>query len=482
MSTMKAPAEPARVDWALITRLELRQLARSRMSWASVLLLLVLGASAVLHGASRVARERSAEARLEADLREQVSYLTQVTAPEDDLGLLLYYLALPLSQQPGAWAPAAEGLRGVHPQRRHLRFTGLVPQLYQAEVANPAVEHAGHFDLAYVLAFLLPLFVIGLGHDVRSRDADLGTEALLRSQPLLPSRLIALRLALRAALVGAAALAVLGFAAAVFRAPLDAAAAALLVGVLVYVAVAFLAVFLVASSNRSSVFNAMLLSGGWLAGAVLLPALVNLAALVAWPVRGGIELTLEQRLNMNGRWDDAKAVTLQPFFARRPEWAASPVPEDRFSWPWYYAAHEMGDQSVAASVDAYHDALEQRALWAARAGLLLPPLGLELLFERVAGSDLPTALAYRESIVRYHEQLKQAVYPWIFRFQGLASFRLEQLPRHRFVSDEVGGSLPGLPGLLAQLLALSALAPLAARRIDGVGKRSASAPIPASDG
>ncbi len=462
----------ASADWMLIARLELRQLRRSRVVWISLAVVLLLGGAAVVHGASRVARERSAIARLEPDLREQVSYLTRITAADDDLGLLLYYLAMPVSQEPSAWGAAAAGLRGVHPESRHLRFTGLVPQLYQSEVANPAAEHAGHLDLAYVLSFLLPLWIVGLSYDARSRDSDLGTAALVRSQPLRLSHLVALRLALRAALVTAVALGLLGIAALTFRAPLDARALALVVGVLAYVNITFLAVFFVTSWNRSSVFNAMLLSGGWIGGAVLLPALVNLAMLVAWPVRGGIELTLEQRLDMNGRWDDPKAMTMTPFFARRPEWAGTMVPGDRFSWPWYYAAHEMGDRSVAPAVAAYQASLEQRARWTARAGLVLPPLGLELLCERLAGSDLTTALAYRDSIARYHEQLKQTIYPWIFRFQGLTAFRREDLPRHRFASDDVEGSLPGLPGLLAYLLVLSAFAPLAARRIDGVGAAS----------
>jgi ABC-2 type transport system permease protein len=475
------------VDWRLVARLELRRLSSSRSLWVGLLGISLLGGAAILHGASRIAHERSAIAALEPDLHEQVSYLMQVTAADDDLGLLLYYLAMPVSQEPSAWAPAAAGLRGIHPESRRLRFTSLVPQLYQAEIANPATEHAGHFDLAYVISFLLPLLIIGVSYDVRSRDTDLGTAGLVGSQPLRLSRLVALRLALRAALVAAVALALVGVAALVFHAPIDGHALALAIAVLAYVAIAFLAIFTMTAWGRSSVFNASLLSGGWIAGAVLLPALANLAVLVAWPVQGGVELTLEQRLDMNGRWDDSKVSTLTPFFARRPELAATVVPDDRFSWPWYYAAHEMGDERVAPSVTAYERSLEQRALWTARAGLVLPPLGLELLFERLAGSDLTTALAYRESITRYHEQLKRTVYPWIFRFQGLEAFQLSELPRHRFSSRELDGSLPGLPGLLAYLLLLSVLAPLAARRIDRVERVSSAratvdpASVPAPD-
>lgn len=467
---MMGTKERGRAPWAEIARLELRQVVGSAVCWVALVALLALGGLAIVQGAARVAAERATIAALEPELQEQAQHLRSITVAEDDLGLLLYYLAMPVAQEPSAWAAAATGLRGTHPVSRHVRFTGLVPQLYQTELQNPLAEHAGHFDLAFVLCFAIPLVAIGLGYDVRSRDEDLGTAALLRSQPARLSKVVALRLALRAALVGVAALSSLLLSAVAWQTPLDARWFGAALAVLVYTCVWFIAIFLVSSAGRSSAFNAVALTSGWVAMSVLIPALLNLASLTFWPLRGGVELTLEQRLDMNGRWDRPKQETMAPFFERHPEWAGTAVPGDRFSWPWYYAMHEVADARVEARVAEYHDGLERRAQWAGRAAFALPPLALELLFERLAGSDLTTALAFRERIVRYHEELKGAVYPLIFQGHGLAALDLDSLPRLRFSNEAGNPSLRGLLALGLQLLALCALVPTAVRRLDGWGE------------
>ncbi len=162
------------------------------------------------------------------------------------------------------------------------------PQLYQAEIASPLKQLAGSFDYAFVVTFLVPLFLIGASYDVRSRDVDLGAEALVCSQPTRLSRVLALRLALRAALVSAVALALLAFAVAWLGLPLDARAGAVALASLATIALWSLLVFLVASLRRSSAWNATALVSAWVAWSVLLPALVNLALLTASPARGGV--------------------------------------------------------------------------------------------------------------------------------------------------------------------------------------------------
>ncbi|WP_437316785.1 DUF3526 domain-containing protein [Sorangium sp. So ce385] len=458
--------------WA---RLELRQLLRARVLLVTAALLLAAGAAAIVDGAARVAAEREVIAALEPALRDEERYLRTTHAPNDDLGLVLYYLAMPIAHPPNEWTALSTGLRDVHPYSRHLRFIGLVPQLYQTDIANPLKQLAGSFDYGFVLIFLVPLFIIGVSYDVRSRDDDLGTEALVCSQPTRLSRLLAVRLGLRAALVSAVALALFAFAAAWLGLPLDARAGAFALASLAYIALWFVLVFLVASLRRSSAWNAIALVGAWMAFCVLLPALVNLAILTASPARGGVELTLAQRQEMNAGWDRPKRATLDPFFARRPEWAGTPVPEDRFSWPWYYAMHEMGDAHVAREVEAYHGALARRERWTERAALALPPLALQLLLDRMAGTDMATELAFRDSIAAYHEQLKHYFYPLIFNYKGLAAFDIDAVPRHRFPGAGQPVHLAALAGLLGMLALLGVLLPRAVRRIDATPAREEAA-------
>lgn len=462
--------------WLELGRQELRRLLRSRATWLAFVGLLASGVAAVQHGSVRLAREQRAAAAAEPELAEQVEHLRQLTAPDDDLGLFLYYLTVPLSSELEPWSGTAAGLEGVHPAAGELRLTGLVPQLYQTELGNPTAQHAGHFDLAFVLALLVPLVLIGLSHDVHSRDEDLGVQWLVRSQPLRTSRLIGLRVGLRAGLVGGTASCLLALAALALGLPLDARLGAAAAALLAYVGVWALAVFLVISASRPTPWNAMALIGAWIAACVLVPGLAQVTTLALQPHSAGIELTLEQRMNMNARWDQPKALTMAPFFERRPEWSGTPVPQERFSWPWYYAMHELGDQHVWPQVAEYQAALEQRASWTERLALVLPPLALELLLQKLAGTDLRTALERRTSIVRHHERLKLAVYPWIYGGQGLSAFRLEALPRHHF--SRAGAAPPWalVAGLLAQLALLVALLPAGIRRLDRAERQRSANP------
>jgi ABC-2 type transport system permease protein len=444
---------------------EARRLWTSRASLAALAGVLALGLCAIALGVARTERGEALLALREQQLSEQQAHLRAHHAPDADLALVLYYLSLPTVREPSPWAAVSTGLGDVYPASQPVRMLGLVPQLHELELDNPLRQLTGSFDLAFVLAFLLPLLIIGLGHDVFSGDEDLGTAPLLRAQPAPVSRLILLRLGLRAAVVAALGLVLLGAAVVWTGSALDGRVVEAALITLGSVALWTLVVLGVASLRRSSAFTAMALVGVWLGSAVLVPALLNLALSIGFPVPGGVELTLTQRQEMNAGWDKPKHATMQPFFARRPEWASTRVPEDRFSWPWYYAMHEVGDASVEAALAAYREQLLRRNTWAERLALLLPPVNVQLLFNRLAGTDLGTQLAYRDSVIAYHEALKRHFYPHVFGGSRLAALDFAAIPRHHFRAPEPH-LLPGLPGLGLALLALAALVPGACRRMD----------------
>ena len=449
----------------ILLRYEARRLWTSRASMAAIAGVLLLGLGAIALGVERTGQGAELVTLREQRLAEQQAHLRASHAPDAELGLVLYYLALPTVREPSPWAAVSTGLWDVYPGSQPLRLLGLVPQLHALEPDNPVRQLTGSFDLAFVLAFLLPLLVIGLGHDALSGDEDLGTAFLVRAQPAPVSRLVLLRLGLRAAAVAGLALVMLGAAVAWTGSPLDARVLYAALICLGSVALWFLVVLLVASLRRSSAFTALMLVGVWLGTAVLVPALLNLGLSLGFPVPGGIELTLTQRQEMNAGWDKPKRATMAPFVARRPEWASTSVPEERFSWPWYYAMHEVGDASVEDLLRAYREQLHQRNAWAERLALVLPPVNAQLLFNRLAGTDLGTQLAYRDSVIAYHERLKRHFYPPVFQGARLASLEFDAIPRHHFRPPEPR-LFPGLVGLGLAVLALAALVPGACRRMD----------------
>lgn len=465
----------------LRARYELRRILGSRGAVAGIAAIMVAGLVAVLLGSFRMDGERRALRTLEQAWHEQEAYLRLVYKPESDLGLITYYLWMPAAHETAPMAALAHGQRDMHPYAQQVRLLGLVPQLHQAEAGNPLARATGGFDLAFVITLLLPLLIILLAYDARSHDEDMGTLGLVRGQPVSLFRVVCFRLAVRAGLVAALALALIaaaavwsgagGFRTLFTWGPLT----------LAYMAIWFLLSLVVIAAGRSSTFNALALIGAWMLWTIALPALLAATLSAYLPVRGGVELTLAQRQIMNDGWDKPKRDTMQPFLAEHPELAAllpaGGVPEDRFSWPWYYAMHDTADRAVAGRLADYRERLGRRHYIAERAGLVLPALNLELTLSRLAGTDTTSHLAYRDSLFAYHDTLERFFHPLIFRGTKLGDLRFQDLPRHEFPAKsraETAAGLPagflgGLSSLAATGLFLAVLLPAARRRMDAAG-------------
>jgi len=446
-----------------LARLELLQILRSRSVVFAMTAWLCMGIAAAAIGALRVERERAALADREAFLHEQHRFLSERHA--DDLGLFVYYLALPTEHAPNAWTALAAGLRDVFPFSQHLRLLSLAPQLHAGELGSPLQQLTGHFDYAFVVVFLLPLLAIAVCYDLQSRDTELGVDALVRSQPLRASTLSALRLGVRTAFVLGFAWLLFACVLALAKLPLDARAGLWLIGCTSYAIFWAALAWIVSSYRRSSSWNALTLIGCWIFACVLLPAAANVA-LMRPPTESALAFTLEQRELLNAGWDRPKQAALDAFTQRHAQWAAVRVPEDQFSWPWYYANQELADLAVDDHLHEYRQQLtaqETRTHWLAT---FLPPLALARALNSLAGTDLSAAFDYQDSLAEYHRALKATIYPLVFDDKRATDLRLEQLPRHRFRPEPTFGDGIEAAGLVAMTLLLLSFALIRARAFD----------------
>jgi ABC-2 type transport system permease protein len=446
-----------------LARLELLQLLRTRSVPLLLGLYVALSVLAVLAGNERVAREHAVLAEREPFLKEQATQLTKKHA--SDLGLLLYYFAVPTEHVPNAWTPLATGLRDVHPFSQHLRLLSLTPQTYGSELGSPLRQLTGSFDYAFVVTFLLPLLAIALCFDVASRDEALGTVLLLRSQATPRRRVVALRLGLRAALALLASYLAFALAMMLTRLPLDLRALVWLGVLALYVTFWAALCGAVAAFQQGSQWNALTLVGSWMALCIVLPAAAN-GWLDGARTQGGIALTLRQREVLNAGWDKPKAATMAPFLRRRPEWASTPVPEHEFSWPWYYAIQEVADLTVEAELAAHRAETERAERRTSRIAALLPPLAVQRALTRLAATDLDARLAQEDSIARHHERMKQFFYPALYTHRAVQDVPFADVPRHHFAREPSAPRADELVGLLALALLGAAVSVRLARRFD----------------
>ena len=143
----------------------------------------------------------------------------------------------------------------------------------------------------------------------------------------------------------------------------------------------------------------------------------------------GSEIALAQRERVHGAWEIPREETMRRFYATHPQWANSPPLPPAFHYKWYFAFHQVGDESVADRVRAYRQALERRAAVANDLGWVLPSVGVQALLTRLAHTDLAAQLAYQDRIRAFHRDLREFYYGYMFRDRPFGKADFDRAPR-----------------------------------------------------
>lgn len=437
-----------------------------RAAVLAALALFALAAAGVGAGLVEVGRQADTIARIGPQQAADVQAVSDWVSKGKDPGNAAYYTFHATWDPPSDLAFAALGARDVAPYVLRVRALCLEAQLYEGEIGNPEALLPGRFDFAFVLVYLTPLFAILLFHDLRSGEREAGRLRSLEASAGDARRLWTARVAVRlAALFLALALPFLAGALAGGTALWRVGAVLLLIlGYATFWAVLCLVVGRMA---RSSLANAMTLAATWLVLTIIAPAVGHVAINTAVPLSQGMELSLRHRDAVNRAWDIPKAETMDAFFATHPEWAATAPLPAAFHWKWYFAFHQVGDESVADMARAYRDGILARAAWSERTGLVLPGVAVQVALHRLADTDPMAQVAYQARIRAFHAQLRRFYYGYLFHDRPFGAEDFARTPA--FAARPEGGALPVAPvaGLLLSTLAVAAFGLFRNRRTPG---------------
>lgn len=199
--------------------------------------------------------------------------------------------------------PVALGQSDLFPSQFQVTGQSRVVFMNPSDIESPWHLLSGHFDLAFVIVYLLPLLIFALSYNLLSAERENGTLRLLLSQPLRLRTLLAGKLTVRAAvLLGPAVLlpvAVLLVARQVGPTGLGVSSGAMLWWALLVGAYALFWFALVVAVNAfgaSSATNAMVLVIAWVLLVLVAPVLLNLAVTQASPAPSRTELATRQRI------------------------------------------------------------------------------------------------------------------------------------------------------------------------------------------
>lgn len=412
---------------------EIRRLWRDRTFIAACLALIVTSVVATGYGVVTLERQRAVIHKLPEIVSDSDnSYFQARFGESEEFGRAAYYLGYAITHEPRPEAALSLGQRDLHSYHQIVRLRSLYANLFDGSFENPLSQVSGHFDLAFVVVFILPLLVIVVGFDMLSKEVEGRTLPLLRSSGLLVSRLISIRLGLRfLVLSGLASAVVLVSGLAV------GAAWEVLIGWLflawLYLLFWFSLVGLIISRAWSSSRSAVTLIAIWVILTLVGPSMLNLL-LPKETTQTGARLTISARQRVNAGWDIPKSVTRQAAEALDSLYKAAPEFEEPFTWGWYYAMHDVGDGSVSGQAELYLAALGDRERKALHWSLLLPPVRIQLLLDQLAATDLQSNLDYLQYVKQSREEMRKQYLPWAL--EGLKISKSELLALHENLGSD----------------------------------------------
>jgi ABC-2 type transport system permease protein len=379
----------------------------TRLTWLALMVICVL---ALVLGKAEIQRQIDTIERTQAqDEIERAATLSSAT----EYGGAAYAAFSLTWNQPDDAAFLAIGQRDLSPWMLRVRALALEGQIHEADNFNPELSLAGRFDFSFVIAFLLPLFVIVLMYDVYAAEREAGRIPMLTATAARPGKIWSMRIVVLAAGAAAACILPLWVLGSLFGGSPSALLAATGV-VLLSLIFWTLLVSLIAFGNWSASVSAAVLTGCWLVLALLVPLSGKQIIDSAVPGVDGAQISLVQRETVNGAWDLPKPATMDKFYASHPEWSHSAPVDMPFHWKWYFAFQQVGDETAAPLSQAYRESIAQRDQLTGLVAWLSPPVATTRLMQGIARTDVDSVLAYEQRIRDHHEQIRRYFYPMLF--------------------------------------------------------------------
>jgi len=409
--------------------LEINHFLRSKGAMGGLALLLLVGCLSLLIGRQFVAKQQQAQAEIARFQREHIE--RNVRYHQDEMGLLLYYLRFTLVNPNQPLNALSIGQRDVQNSIQSVTIRGLENQKYDTDLHNPMNLLMGNLDFSFVVIFLFPLLIIALTYNLLSEEKEEGTLRLVATQAQSTLYFLLRKMSIRILAVFTVLLLLLGIAFVALKLPLDNASLAFVAVAGLYLLFWFAISTWVISWQRNSGLNAVALLSFWVLLTLVFPAALNAYLINRYPVPEALNTMIQQREGYHEKWDLPKAVTMYKFYAHYPEFKKYPLPDKTFSWLWYYAMQQMGDdESQQAALELKHK-LQQREQATAVFAYFSPAIHTQLAFNRLAAADLQQQLQYWEATERFHEKLRLYFYPRIFENTGVKtenwdSFRVER--------------------------------------------------------
>jgi ABC-2 type transport system permease protein len=470
----------------LVAAHEVRLLFADRTLWAVSALFLLLVAFGLFNGMRQAEIKEAALASvLQAETRGEASrraLLDRITNggeipgpfgnPADPSSIAGdgRYAFMPISPL----APLAFGQSDVRPDYYRVTNRSKINFIYDTEIENPWNLLSGHFDLAFVVVYLFPLLIFALSYNFLSAEREHGTLKMVLSQSASLPRIVAGKIAVRAAALLVWAVVVPLVALSILRPDVRAADSAwTLVAwagfVVAYGAIWFALAFAVNAYGRSSATNALILIGAWIVCVLVAPVVLNVAVSTVSPAPSRTELATRTRLvTADALTRNAGLLSADYQYVDNPEVLRPKngriVVAGRIRGS--YLMEKEVDREIEGLLESFNIQLAGQQRLVTRYGALSPAIVTYEALTALAGTGIRRHLHFQREIDAFHRTWREFFDPKILNGIAIAPADLDRLPRFEWKEEDSVVVRAGIAtGLLQLLIPASALAALGAWRL-----------------
>ncbi len=466
------------VPWRTLLRLELGLLVADRsVRGVLIFFALVLATSAWLGGrharehAEAIARAADAQSATVAASLAAVRELgagpampLSATDPRDpalagrERAVVLAHLP------PTPLASVSAGLRDVRSHALRVTTGAQLAQSLSSATAlvGPSRQATGALDPAFVLVVLFPLVVIALSYDLLSGERERGTLALVLSQPVSQTRLVAAKAIARALVllgsgVGTAWLGVALTGGELFGASGWPRTLAYTAGIVAYGTFWFSLAVWINARGAASLRNVLVLMACWLGLTVIVPGLLRAWVETRFPPPSRVELINDAR-------EAAEEAEAQLGALEGSHGPAAATPADPLTPTQRAAAlEEELARRTEPVVASFREQLEAQQRWVSACQYVSPAVVLQELLNDAAGTGSHRQSRFERQVDAFHAQWRRYFAEKVALGQPLSAADYAAMPRFHFDEEPTGAFARriglGLAGLLgpAMLLLLTAM-------------------------
>ncbi|MBA4148623.1 MAG: DUF3526 domain-containing protein [Verrucomicrobia bacterium] len=455
--------------------MEFRTLRRDRWAIGLLILLGALVAMAVIQG-SRWQREqqeklltvqKSDDSRYNSLLQQHVRLDQSAQPPrvKDDprITMEIAQQGRIMTLPPLDTSVLAIGHADLLPQQVHVSAVGNESSLWnRLEIENPMNARSGRFDLAFVVVFLLPLFLLALTFHLLPGDREQGIIALSLAQSARLTPVLLTRLAVRGflvwAVVAGVALVTMSFMDVPWLGQQNLWRIGMWLVLVMGYTLFWLAISFVANAYASNAASsALMLATAWLAFVVLLPALFNavLVRVCAPPSR--VQLVSAMRTATRAATMEASK-TLAEYYQDHPELRPPGTASDEAQFiASYFATRERTEKDVAPVLRAFVEQVDRQQELVARWQYLLPPVLLDEAFGDLAGTGSIRHAHFRNQVRQSLSAWQEWFVPRLVQGSVLKVTEHDAIPKLVYTDESKGTLLRRVNSAVALLAVMTIL-------------------------